>query len=73
MNESDRTMNGARREYSIDSVLAGLKRKQFSAVEFTREALEFAERENPKTNAFLMLSPERALAAAGRVDDKIAA
>ncbi|HWD98055.1 MAG TPA: Asp-tRNA(Asn)/Glu-tRNA(Gln) amidotransferase subunit GatA, partial [Bryobacteraceae bacterium] len=57
----------------IDSVRDGLKRKEFSAVEFTREALEFAERENPKTNAFLMLSPERALAAAGRIDDKIAA
>ncbi len=60
-------------EHSIDSVRDGLKRKEFSAVEFTRRAIEFAERENPKTNAYLMLSPERALAAAGRVDEKIAA
>ena len=35
-------------------------------------AIEFAERENPKTNAFANISSERALAAANRVDAKIA-
>ena len=38
-----------------------------------REALAFAERENPKTNAYLLFSSERALEAAERVDQKIAA
>ena len=42
-------------------------------MEVAREALEFAERENPKTNAYLLLSPERALAAAAEVDRKLAA
>jgi aspartyl-tRNA(Asn)/glutamyl-tRNA(Gln) amidotransferase subunit A len=66
-------MNGELISHSIDSVRDGLLRKRFSAVEFTRRALETAERENPKTNAYLMLSHERALAAAERVDEKIAA
>lgn len=60
-------------QLSIDDVLAGLKSGKFSAEELTREALRFAETENPKTNAYLTLSPERAFAAARRVDDKIAA
>jgi aspartyl-tRNA(Asn)/glutamyl-tRNA(Gln) amidotransferase subunit A len=42
-------------------------------MELTREALCFAEAENPKTNAYLTLSHERAFAAAQRVDDRIAA
>jgi len=58
---------------TITSIREGLLKKQFSAVEIAREALAVAERENPKTNAYLMLSPERALAAAARVDAKIAA
>ena len=66
-------MNGELLSHSIDSVREGLRRKKFSAVEFTRKALENAERENPKTNAYLMFSHERALAAAERVDEKIAA
>ena len=36
-------------------------------MELAREALEFAERENPKTNAYLLFSPERALEAAANV------
>lgn len=47
--------------------------KELSAEELTRQALAFAEAENPKTNAYLHLSPERALAAAKAVDAKIAA
>lgn len=58
---------------SVTDITAGLKSKQFSAIELTREALAFAEAENPKTNAYLLLAPERALAAAARVDELIAA
>ena len=36
------------------------------------QALRFAEAENPKTNAYLRFSPERALAAARRVDETLA-
>src|SRR5579862_2319878 len=57
---------------TIDQVRAGLRERRFSAVELATEALRFAEAENPKTNAYLLLSPERALAAAGRVDEKLA-
>ncbi len=59
--------------HTIASIREGLRAKQFSAVEVAREALEFAERENPKTNAYLMLCPDRALAAAAGVDRKLAA
>jgi len=59
--------------HTIGSIREGLKKKEFSAVELTREALEYAERENPKTNAYLLLCPERALTAAGKVDARIAA
>ena len=57
---------------SIQSIRDGLKRKEFSATELTQAALEFAQAENPKTNAFLTFSPERALTAAARVDERIA-
>jgi aspartyl-tRNA(Asn)/glutamyl-tRNA(Gln) amidotransferase subunit A len=58
---------------TISSIREGLLKKEFSALELTTEALAFAERENPKTNAYLLLSPERALEAAARVDEKLAA
>jgi aspartyl-tRNA(Asn)/glutamyl-tRNA(Gln) amidotransferase subunit A len=61
-------MNGQ----TIQSIRDGLLRKEFSAVEVAREALANAERENPKTNAFLLFSSERALEAAERIDHKIA-
>ncbi|MES1260286.1 MAG: Asp-tRNA(Asn)/Glu-tRNA(Gln) amidotransferase subunit GatA [Acidobacteriota bacterium] len=60
-------------QLTISSVQEGLKKKAFSAVELTRSVLDFAERENPKTNAYLLLCPERALAAAERVDQRLAA
>ncbi len=47
--------------------------KEFSAEEFTREFLEHAEKENPKTNAYLTFASVRAMAAAEAVDRKIAA
>ena len=60
------------KNHTIDTVRAGLLNKDFSAVEFTRQALAFAEAENPKTNAYLSFCPDRALSAAEKIDDKIA-
>jgi aspartyl-tRNA(Asn)/glutamyl-tRNA(Gln) amidotransferase subunit A len=57
---------------TIDGVREGLRARRFSATELTAEALRFAEAENPKTNAYLHFSPERAMAAAARVDEQIA-
>ncbi|MBL8175499.1 MAG: Asp-tRNA(Asn)/Glu-tRNA(Gln) amidotransferase subunit GatA, partial [Bryobacterales bacterium] len=59
-------------DLTIASVRKGLAEKQFSAVELATEALRFAQTENPKTNAYLHLCEERALAAARRVDEKLA-
>jgi len=58
---------------TVDSIRADLLAKKTSAEEIAREALRFAEAENPKTNAYLTFAPERALAAARAVDQKIAA
>ncbi|HVW11703.1 MAG TPA: Asp-tRNA(Asn)/Glu-tRNA(Gln) amidotransferase subunit GatA [Bryobacteraceae bacterium] len=60
-------------QHTIQSIQDGLRAKKFSAAEIAREALEFAERENPKTNAYLIFSAERAMAAAAEVDRKLAA
>ncbi len=57
----------------ISAVREGLLSRKFSARELAEAALGHARRENSKTNAFLTFSPERALAAAKRVDDAIAA
>jgi aspartyl-tRNA(Asn)/glutamyl-tRNA(Gln) amidotransferase subunit A len=57
---------------TIAEVQAGLLARKFSAVELAQSALAFAQAENPKTNAYLHFSPERALAAAERVDEKLA-
>lgn len=56
---------------TIPAVREGLLNKKFSAVELAQAALAFAERENPATNAYLTFSPERALAAAAKVDGHI--
>jgi aspartyl-tRNA(Asn)/glutamyl-tRNA(Gln) amidotransferase subunit A len=61
------------KNHSIASIREALLKKEFSAEEFTREALEHAEKENPKTNAYLTFSSVRAMAAAEAVDRKIAA
>jgi aspartyl-tRNA(Asn)/glutamyl-tRNA(Gln) amidotransferase subunit A len=58
---------------TVDSIRADLLAKKTSAEEIAREALKFAEAENPKTNAYLTFAPERALAAARAVDQRIAA
>lgn len=57
---------------TISEVRKGLTAKQFSAVELAQEALRFAQSENPKTNAYLTFSEERALHSAKRVDEQIA-
>jgi aspartyl-tRNA(Asn)/glutamyl-tRNA(Gln) amidotransferase subunit A len=57
---------------TIPAIREGLLNKKFSATELAQAALSFAEQENPATNAFLTFSPDRALAAAGRVDEQIA-
>ena len=57
---------------TIDQVKDGLRKRAFSATELAKDTLRFAETENAKTNAYLHFSPERALAAAARVDEKIA-
>ena len=58
---------------TIAEIRRMLLSKQASAEELTSEALAFAQAENPKTNAYLHFSPERALATAKAVDAKIAA
>ena len=58
---------------TIEKIKTGLTSRNFSATELAVEALRFAKSENPKTNALLRFSPERALAAAKRVDGQIAA
>ncbi len=57
---------------TIRSVRETVLARRASASELAAEALRFAEAENPRTNAYLHFSPERALAAARRVDDAIA-
>src|SRR5436305_14740609 len=57
---------------SITSVRESLMARRFSAAELAAEALRFAETENPRTNAYLHFSAERAMAAARAVDERIA-
>jgi aspartyl-tRNA(Asn)/glutamyl-tRNA(Gln) amidotransferase subunit A len=57
---------------TIDGIRQGLLARRFTAVELATEALGFAEAENPRTDAYLHFSPERALSAARRVDERIA-
>lgn len=57
---------------TIGTIREALLQKQFSATELATEALRFAEAENPKTNALLLLSTERAIEAARRVDESLA-
>ena len=59
-------------ELTIPRIREGLLNKEFSATEIAEAAVAFAQRENPKTNAYLTFSPERALKTAARVDQFIA-
>ena len=56
---------------TIPEIHEGLRRRRFRAVELAQQALRFAEAENPKTNAYLHFCPERAIAAARKVDEAI--
>ncbi|MGH9721402.1 MAG: Asp-tRNA(Asn)/Glu-tRNA(Gln) amidotransferase subunit GatA [Bryobacteraceae bacterium] len=60
------------RSLTIGQVKDGLRKRAFSATELAEESLRFAQAENPKTNAYLHFSPERAKAAAAAVDEKLA-
>lgn len=57
---------------TVAEVRGQLLARERSAVELAREALQAAEQGNHATNAFITLSPERALEAAQRVDQRIA-
>ena len=61
------------RQFTIDAIREGLRAKRFSARELAAEALRLAEAENESSGVFLSLAPERALAAADRVDSALAA
>src|SRR6202171_3109729 len=67
------SLNGNIATFTFERVKEGLRKREFSATELAQSALRFAESENAKTNAYLLLSSERALAAAERVDRKLAA
>ncbi len=58
--------------FTISEIQDGLRARKFTAAEVTRDTLAFAERHNPATNAYLLLSPERAMAQAEAVDRKLA-
>src|SRR5437868_14962982 len=57
---------------TIDRVRQALLSREVSAVELAAAALRDAAAENPQTGAYLHFSPERAMAAAERVDLRIA-
>jgi aspartyl-tRNA(Asn)/glutamyl-tRNA(Gln) amidotransferase subunit A len=59
-------------KWTISSVREALVTKQMSAREITKDFYSRIERENPKLNAYLALSPERAYLQADRVDAAIA-
>jgi aspartyl-tRNA(Asn)/glutamyl-tRNA(Gln) amidotransferase subunit A len=59
-------------KWTISSVREALVTKQMSARELTKDFYAHIERENPKLNAYLALSPERAYSQADRVDAAIA-
>ena len=58
---------------TIDSIRSGLLAKRFSARELAEAALRAAGDGNDASGAFLSLTPERAIAAADRVDAAVAA
>jgi aspartyl-tRNA(Asn)/glutamyl-tRNA(Gln) amidotransferase subunit A len=57
---------------TIDRIHEGLRTRKYRAIELAQQALEHAQRENPKYGSFLHFCPERALDAATRVDAQIA-
>ena len=59
-------------QLTIAGIQSGLRKKRFTASELANEALAYARAENPSTNAYLILSEERARGAAAAVDAKLA-
>ncbi len=57
--------------WTIPSIRAALQNKKVSARELTSDFFARIERRNPELNAFLALSPERAFAQAGSMDEMI--
>ncbi len=57
---------------TITEIREGLKKREFTATEVAKAAIDFAQEHNPATNAYLTFSPDRALAAAARVDQRVA-
>jgi len=58
-------------QWTVESVRAALEAKKVSARELTGEFYARIEKQNPRLNAFLALSPERAYAQAARIDARI--
>ena len=59
-------------DWTIASIRQALAEKRISARELATEYLARIEKRNPELNAYLALSPERALAQADRVDAMVA-
>src|SRR5580765_8002222 len=59
-------------EWTIASIRQALAEKRISARELATDYLARIEKRNPELNAYLALSPERALAQADRVDAMVA-
>jgi len=58
--------------WTVASILRALESRQISARELTQEFFSRIQRQNPRLNAFLVLSPERAYSQADALDAKIA-
>ena len=58
--------------WTVASIRQALASRKISARELTRDFLGRIEQENPRLNAYLALSPERAIAQADAVDAKVA-
>ncbi len=57
--------------WTVSSIRRALEARQISARELTQAFYQRIERENPRLNAFLALSPERAFAQADAIDTKV--
>jgi aspartyl-tRNA(Asn)/glutamyl-tRNA(Gln) amidotransferase subunit A len=58
---------------TLAELARGLRARQFSSVELARHFLTRIERANPTLNAFITVTADRALTAAERADERIAA
>lgn len=59
-------------DLTLADMLEGLKAKKFSATELAKAHLAQIEKHNADLNAFILVTPERALSDAKRSDEKIA-